>query len=99
MIHITENAAQQIQKLGDKPLRICVIGGGCAGFQYTFELSDQKESDIVFRKNNACVVTDASSLALIDASTIDFKKDLMGERFIIKNPNATVSCGCGSSFG
>jgi len=98
MLHITKNAAQQIQALGDQPLRLSIVGGGCAGFQYIFELSEQKDTDIIFTKDGAMLIIDAASLALVDGSTIDFTKDLMGERFVIQNPNATVSCGCGSSF-
>ncbi|USO02608.1 MAG: iron-sulfur cluster assembly accessory protein [Alphaproteobacteria bacterium] len=99
MLHITESAAAQIKKLSKgKALRLRVLGGGCAGFQYTFELDEKRDEDIIYIKNDASVITDQASLDLINGSTIDFIQDLMGERFVIKNPNATVSCGCGNSF-
>jgi iron-sulfur cluster insertion protein len=80
-------------------LRITVSGGGCSGFQYGFAFDNQKnEDDYVFEHMGIAVVTDDASLDLLNGSVIDFVEDLMGASFQIKNPNATASCGCGSSF-
>ncbi len=80
-------------------LRITVSGGGCSGFQYGFSFDNQKnEDDYVFEHMGIAVVTDDASLDLLNGSLIDFVEDLMGASFQIKNPNATASCGCGSSF-
>lgn len=97
MIHLTQNAVNRIHELG-KPLRVAVMGGGCSGFQYIFEFGEKKEDDIVFVQEGAIIMIDPSSLEMIDESVIDFKEDLTGSRFIIQNPQASVSCGCGNSF-
>ncbi len=106
-IQITDNAAQQVANLisledhGGDPLslRISVSGGGCSGFQYHFTLDDIKTpDDAVFEKNGINVVIDAASLGLLSDSIIDYTQDLTSSQFVIKNPNATASCGCGNSF-
>jgi len=106
-ITITDKAAQQVAHLvflegkTDKPLslRISVNGGGCSGFQYHFTLDDtQTPDDQIFEKNGVVVVVDSVSLALLSDATIDYIQDLTSSRFIITNPNATASCGCGNSF-
>jgi len=80
-------------------LRISVEGGGCSGFSYKYDLVDtQDEDDIVIEKLGARVLIDAISLPYIGGSEIDFVDDLMGQSFQIRNPNATSSCGCGTSF-
>lgn len=100
MIELTEKAVERLKEIGsDKRLRIVVMGGGCAGFQYQFSLDDsQKEDDLIFGEAGAEVIIDKTSLSLIDNSVLDFKSDLTGEMFVIKNPNAQQSCGCGNSF-
>lgn len=104
-IILTENLAKRIKTLQgqeDRPhlmLRVAVLGGGCSGFQYEFSFADDLESgDIVFEHEDAKVVIDEMSLQYINGSTIDYTDDLIGSSFQIRNPNATSSCGCGTSF-
>ena len=104
-IIITDLAAKQInylkdQEKNDSPFfRVKVLGGGCAGFQYNFEFTNKKEKDdIVFTKNNIQILVDTTSLNLIEGSTIDYVKELIGSSFKINNPKASSSCGCGTSF-
>ncbi|MEE9313300.1 MAG: iron-sulfur cluster insertion protein ErpA [Rhizobiaceae bacterium] len=80
-------------------LRVSVEGGGCSGFSYKFDLTDcQQEDDMVLESEGATVLIDPISLMYMGGSVIDFVDDLMGQSFQIKNPNATASCGCGTSF-
>jgi iron-sulfur cluster insertion protein len=80
-------------------LRITVSGGGCSGFQYGFSLDDQKnDDDRLFERDGVTVVIDEVSLDLLKGSEVDFVEDLIGSYFAIKNPNASSTCGCGSSF-
>ncbi|MBM3608195.1 MAG: iron-sulfur cluster assembly accessory protein [Alphaproteobacteria bacterium] len=101
---LTARAAGRIyQILKGEPagslLRIGVDGGGCSGFQYTFDITTSRnEDDTLIERDGAGVVIDAVSLELIKGSTIDFVDDLMGQSFRIENPNATAACGCGTSF-
>ena len=98
-IDFTEEALNQIHKInheGEKKyFRITVQGGGCSGFKYDFGFDKKiNNDDIIF--NNA--VIDKTSLEIISGSVVDFKKEMIGESFVIKNPKATTSCGCGLSF-
>jgi iron-sulfur cluster insertion protein len=98
-LNFTREAKEQISKitLGEekKFFRITVQGGGCSGFKYNFGFDKKKnEDDIIF--NNAII--DKSSLDIISGSIVDFKKEMIGESFVITNPKATSSCGCGLSF-
>lgn len=101
---VTERAAARVaQILKSEPagsmLRIGVDGGGCSGFQYTFDITrERREGDTLIEKNGVGVLIDDMSLELVQGSTIDFVDDLMGQSFRIENPNATASCGCGTSF-
>ena len=80
-------------------LRVSVAGGGCSGFQYGFTLDDQRnDDDIVFQRDGVALVIDETSLELLRGSEIDFVEDLMGSYFAIKNPQASSTCGCGTSF-
>ena len=80
-------------------LRVSVSGGGCSGFQYAFDLDATREvDDLVIERDGATVVIDATSLPFMTGAEIDFVDDLMGQSFQIHNPNATASCGCGTSF-
>ena len=105
-ITITDNAAAQIAKLialegtsGLLRLRISVSGGGCSGFQYHFTLDDaQTADDQIFLKDDIAVIIDEISLSLLSESVVDYVEDLTSAQFVIKNPNATASCGCGNSF-
>jgi|TARA_B110000211_G_scaffold335_1_gene404 iron-sulfur cluster insertion protein len=99
-IEFTERAQEQIKKIISedqlkKFFRITVKGGGCSGFKYNFTFDDKtNEDDITFGK----AVVDKSSLDIITGSIVDFKKEMIGESFVINNPKATSSCGCGLSF-
>jgi len=98
-LSFTDQALNQINKItiGDdkKYFRITVQGGGCSGFKYSFGFDAQSNNDdVLFEK----VVIDKSSLEIISGSEIDFKKEMIGESFVINNPKATASCGCGLSF-
>ncbi len=80
-------------------LRVSVSGGGCSGFQYGFTLDDTKDtSDLVIETDGAVVLIDSVSVMYLEGSEIDFVNDLIGSSFKITNPNATASCGCGTSF-
>lgn len=80
-------------------LRVFVQGGGCSGFQYGFTFDeDQNEDDFVIEKNNVNVMIDSMSYQYLLGSVIDYREDLQGSQFVIKNPTATSTCGCGSSF-
>ena len=98
-LSFTNQALNQIKKIAigsdKKYFRITVQGGGCSGFKYSFSFDAQSNNDdVVFEK----VIIDKSSLEIISGSEVDFKKEMIGESFVINNPNATASCGCGLSF-
>lgn len=101
---VTERAAKRISKIiADEPqgtmLRVSVEGGGCSGFSYKFDLTQsQKPDDLVIQRGDATVLIDEMSLGFLDGSEIDFVEALIGASFQINNPNATASCGCGTSF-
>jgi len=104
-IGISESAASRIAKLiaedgnDDLMLRIAVSGGGCSGFQYGFNLDDKRgDDDHFFERDGVTVVVDEMSLELLAGSELDYVEDLIGSYFALKNPNATSTCGCGSSF-
>lgn len=82
----------------DKALRVAVEGGGCSGFQYDIKLDDPAADDLVLEKDGQRVLVDAVSLPFLQNAVIDFTEELIGARFVIENPNATSSCGCGTSF-
>jgi iron-sulfur cluster insertion protein len=80
-------------------LRTFVQGGGCSGFNYGFTLDEeQNEDDFVIKKPGMTVLVDAMSMQYLQGATIDYTEELMGSNFVIKNPNAQSTCGCGSSF-
>ena len=98
-LEFTDSAKSQIDKITKsdekKYFRIAVQGGGCSGFKYNFSFDDKLEKDdILFDKT----VIDRQSLDIIAGSVVDFKKEMIGETFSIKNPKASASCGCGLSF-
>ncbi len=103
-VTMTERAADRIAEIvAGEPagtmLRISVEGGGCSGFQYKFDLVEGAATDdVVIEKSAAKVLIDPVSLEYLAGSEIDFVDDLMGAAFKIQNPNATASCGCGTSF-
>jgi len=103
-IVLTESGARRLAKLSEaegKPvlLRVAVDGGGCSGFQYRFELVDGPEADdLVVRRDGQAVVIDPVSIPFLKDSEIAFVDELAGAQFVIRNPNAASSCGCGVSF-
>jgi iron-sulfur cluster insertion protein len=106
MITISDSAKVKIKDLlleENTPglaLRTFVQGGGCSGFSYGFTFdSTQNEDDFEFPLDEVKVLVDAMSMQYLQGATIDYKEELMGSSFTIKNPNATTTCGCGSSFG
>ncbi len=103
-VSVTDRAARRIaQVLAKEPagsvLRVAVNGGGCSGFQYAFDISQSRaDDDLVIERDGAIVLIDPVSLDFLRGSRIDFADDLIGQSFKIVNPNATASCGCGTSF-
>jgi len=95
---VTERAFERIREIGADALRIAVEGGGCSGFQYDIRLDQPAEDDLVLEKNGAKVLIDPVSLPFLADAEIDFAEELIGARFVVNNPNATSSCGCGTSF-
>ena len=99
-IEFTDTAKKQIEKIVSKDqskkfFRITVKGGGCSGFKYDFSFDNKiNKEDILFGK----AVIDITSLDIISGSVVDFKKEMIGESFVITNPKASSSCGCGLSF-
>ena len=80
-------------------LRVYVTGGGCSGFQYGFTFDEkQADDDMVIEKEGVSLVVDALSFQYLVGSKVDYREDLEGSRFVVENPNATTTCGCGSSF-
>ena len=101
----TDNAANKVKALIDEEgntelkLRVFVTGGGCSGFQYGFTFDEeQAEDDTVMEKNGVQLLIDAMSYQYLVGAEIDYTEGLEGAQFVIKNPNATSTCGCGSSF-
>lgn len=101
---VTDRAFARLVEISEasgdkKPLRVAVEGGGCSGFQYEIELADKPApDDLILEKDGATVVIDPVSLPFLSNAIIDFSDELIGARFVIENPNATSSCGCGTSF-
>ena len=105
MINVTPTAASKISELlaeenkESAGLRVFVQGGGCSGFQYGFTFDEvTNDDDTVMSKNGVSLLIDAMSYQYLVGAEIDYKEDLQGAQFVIKNPNATSTCGCGSSF-
>ena len=106
VLQITDGAVNKILSLADSEddsnnlnLRVYVTGGGCSGFQYGFSFDKViDEEDTCITKAGANLVVDSLSLQYLEGSTVDYTEDLMGSKFIITNPNATTTCGCGESF-
>jgi iron-sulfur cluster insertion protein len=105
MIEVTPSAVEKIKDVlaeennPSTKLRMFVQGGGCSGFQYGFTLDDvQNEDDFVIEKEGVEILVDSMSYQYIAGATVDYKDDLTGSQFVIQNPNAQSTCGCGSSF-
>ncbi|MGH7213716.1 MAG: HesB/IscA family protein [Tepidisphaeraceae bacterium] len=107
-ITLSPTAASEIKKIikdqslpeTETRLRVGVKGGGCSGFSYMLDLTEEavSETDEAMESNGVAIVCDSKSLIYLDGTEIDFKDEVMGRGFVFKNPNATSSCGCGSSF-
>ena len=104
---LSETAAREIKSIIEQQeldaekvrLRVGVKGGGCSGFSYILDLTEtQKDSDEAFVQHGITVICDPKSLLYLRGTTVDFKDEIMGRGFVFQNPNATSSCGCGSSF-
>lgn len=104
---LTPTAAKEIMKIiaeqeldpAKVRLRVGVKGGGCSGFSYVLDLTEsQKPHDEVFEHHGVTIICDPKSLLYLNGTTVDFKDEIMGRGFVFQNPNATTSCGCGSSF-
>lgn len=105
-IDITESSVKRLSTLlkdeEDKntKLRIYITGGGCSGFQYGFTFdSNKSDDDLIIEKESVSIIVDPMSMQYLIGSVLDFQEGLEGSRFVIKNPNAKTTCGCGSSFG
>ena len=101
----TDSAAEKVKQLIDEEgnaelkLRVFVSGGGCSGFQYGFTFDEvQNDDDTVMEKNGVMLLIDPMSYQYLSGAEIDYSEGLEGAQFVIKNPNATSTCGCGSSF-
>lgn len=79
-------------------LRMAITGGGCSGFQYDFRFDELQEDDIVYEKDGVTFLVDPMSHQYLLGAEIDFRDDLMGAQLVVRNPNATTTCGCGASF-
>lgn len=106
-VQLTETAAREIKTIIEQQeldkekvrLRVGVKGGGCSGFSYVLDLTEvRKETDEEFEQHGVKVVCDPKSYLYLSGTTVDFKDEIMGRGFVFNNPNATTSCGCGSSF-
>lgn len=99
---VTDRAFERLAEIGagdqGQALRVAVEGGGCSGFQYEIKLDEPAEDDLVLEGQGQKVVVDSVSLPFLADATIDFTEELIGARFVIENPNASSSCGCGTSF-
>ena len=100
---VTDRAYARLAEINEasgeaKALRVAVEGGGCSGFQYDIKLDEPSDDDLVLEKDGQKVLVDSVSLPFLSNAVIDFSEELIGARFVIDNPNATSSCGCGTSF-
>ncbi|MAH83361.1 MAG: iron-sulfur cluster assembly accessory protein [Rhodospirillaceae bacterium TMED8] len=104
-VQLSANAAKRIGEICKSEgnlqlmLRLAVLGGGCSGFQYKFDLDDKvNDDDKIFENSGTKLVIDEVSLDLLEGAVVDFKEDLGGSFFAVENPNAAANCGCGASF-
>lgn len=106
-VFLTETAAREVVRIIEEQeldkakvrLRVGVKGGGCSGFSYILDLTEsQRETDEAFEQHGVTVICDPKSLLYLNGVTVDFRDELMGRGFVFNNPNATSTCGCGSSF-
>ncbi len=99
---VTDRAFERLSEIGasnqGQALRVAVEGGGCSGFQYEIKLDNPAGGDLVLEGKGQKVIIDSVSLPFLTGAVIDFSEELIGARFVIENPNASSSCGCGTSF-
>lgn len=102
---LTDKASDKVRKLREQEgnpnlmLRVYVTGGGCSGFSYGFNFEEElSDDDATFNNGDVALVVDSLSYQYLNGSTVDYTEGLEGSRFIVNNPNATTTCGCGSSF-
>ncbi|MDP3264425.1 MAG: iron-sulfur cluster assembly accessory protein [Tabrizicola sp.] len=100
---VTDRAFARLAEIAEltgdaRALRVAVDGGGCSGFQYDIKLDEAAADDLVLEKDGQRVLVDQVSLPFLSNAVIDFTEELIGARFVVQNPNATSSCGCGTSF-
>ncbi len=105
LVHFTDNAALKVKSLiaeennPNLKLRVYITGGGCSGFQYGFTFDETiNDDDTQIKNQDVSLLIDPMSFQYLVGAEIDYKSDLNGEQFIIRNPNAKTTCGCGSSF-
>ncbi len=105
LLQFTDSAARKVRALLDEEtnrnlkLRVFVTGGGCSGFQYGFTFDEnQEEGDTRVDKNGVALLVDPMSFQYLQGAEIDYKEDVEGAQFVIRNPNAATTCGCGNSF-
>lgn len=105
MIQLTENALKKVRSVratndafAEKPFRVFIQAGGCSGYNYGFNFDDKRDDDVSVMIDGLEVIVDPQSLKLIQNATVDWVEDFRGAGFNVKNPNATGSCGCGTSF-
>ena len=102
--NVSEQAWERIKHIaGQEPEKSCfrirVDGGGCSGFQYIFSFEENSAvDDSVMEESGVSVIIDPVSLSFLEGSSLEYKEDLSGASFLVKNPNASISCGCGNSF-
>ena len=104
-VQLSDSAAKRVAEIRDAEgnaqlmLRLAVLGGGCSGFQYKFDLDDTvNDDDLIFENGDTKLIVDEVSLGLLEGAVVDFKEDLGGSFFSVENPNASANCGCGASF-
>ncbi len=104
-LQVSDSAINRIQQLlqskedPDLKFRVYIQGGGCSGFQYGFQFDENRlEDDIVLEKDGVEILVDPLSMQYLEDAEVQFKDDLQGSRFLVDNPNASTTCGCGSSF-
>lgn len=105
LLYVSPQAAQKVKNLVEEEsnpalkLRVFVTGGGCSGFQYGFSFDEElAEDDTVVEKDGISVVVDSLSFQYLVGATVDYEEGLAGSRFVVTNPNASTTCGCGASF-
>lgn len=104
---VTESAIDRVAALIESEdgsvFRVAVLGGGCSGFQYSFSIDDKQDDDLIMTRkasngDEVMIVVDSMSVEFLNGSELDYKQELIGSYFQVSNPNATASCGCGTSF-